>query len=83
VGADDDELELDADPAGAEELELDLELPQAVTTAAIRNTQTAKAASLLQRMTSLIPGLSSSCSRFAGAALSWNASSIGAARRGC
>jgi hypothetical protein len=66
----DDEVELDPDADDAEELELDLELPHAVTAAVIKNKQAASAASLLQRMASLILGLSSSCSRFGGAALS-------------
>lgn len=80
---DEDDVELVPDADDAEELELDLELPHAVITAALRNRQAAAAASLLQRMTSLIPGLSSSCSVFAGTALSQNALSLGAARRGC
>jgi hypothetical protein len=72
-----DDLELVPDADDADELELELEPPHAVTTAAIRTRQAAKAASLLQRMASLIPGLSSSCSLFAGAAMSQNGSSIG------
>jgi hypothetical protein len=49
VVADVDEVELD--PAAADEaVELDLELPHALTTAAIRNRQAATAASLRKRM---------------------------------
>ncbi len=55
------------DADDAEELVLELEPPHALTAAAIRNRQAAIAASLLQRMASLILGLSSSCSLHAGA----------------
>jgi hypothetical protein len=54
VAPDDVAVELVPDADEAEEL--DLELPHALTTAAIRNRQAATAASLLQRMAWLILG---------------------------
>jgi hypothetical protein len=84
VAADDDDVdELPPDEDDFEALELELELPHAVTTAAIRNRQAAIAASLLQRMASLILDLSSSCSLLAALLSARKKCVSGAARRRC
>jgi len=79
---DDDDVVPDDDEADDADVELDFELPHALTTAAIRNRQAAMAASLLKRMASLILGSPRSC-RFSRATVGQNATSDGGSAGGC
>jgi hypothetical protein len=83
VVADADVVELDAADEDVAE-ELDLELPHALTTAAIRNRQTATAASLRKRMASLILGSPRLAQQLSRAPTGRNKTSTGgSARRRC